>query len=269
MGVPEAGEQGAGAGDAAAVTSPSDGSAIQPCPCDKSFSAEAQATIDRMKSDLDASIASNQSRYDARIAEYQRKNWAIDTNHSAFKELQTMGDALKQQKEDLENALNECACFGDDLLTLANVVYNEAGAFSMNAKTAVAYAYLNRTGGTVRAPQGTAEISHYKTINQRLNSMSETDRFSFMPDFTESIRAACRRLRDQNPQANDPTNGATHWVSPDALSSSANGCPSDRFARNGRCFPNWTDPRWEEDVVEMQAEGVPAGEFLFFKGVRY
>jgi hypothetical protein len=261
-------EDAAAGADTNAADCPSDGTAVAPCPCDAgaTFSPEAQATIDRIKADYDAAIAANQQAYDAKVAHYESRNWAMP--EADFAPMREQGEALKRQKEEFEAAINECACYGDELLTLANVVYNEAGVFSMQSKTAVAYAYMNRTGGVAREPVG-QEISHYKSIDARLDEFDAAERQSFRPDFTDAVKAACKRLRDQNPAANDPTNGATHWVSPSGLRPASEGCAADRFERDGRCFPHWTDARWEAGVEEIQAEGVDPDEFLFFKGVRY
>jgi hypothetical protein len=138
----------------------------------------------------------------------------------------------------------------------------------MNAKTSVAYAYMNRTKGNPREPNSGAEISHYKPLGQRAAGMNDSNAGLFAKNLTDSIEAACRRLRDKDPNKNDPTNGSTHWVSPDALPKAGN-CASDRFASEGRCFPKWTDKRWEPGVIATQAEGVSRGEFIFYRGVRY
>ncbi|MDC0747604.1 hypothetical protein [Polyangium mundeleinium] len=250
------------------VSSPDEGSAVKPCPCDpnKTMSPQMKADIDAVNQKLDTAIENNQKNYDAKVARYAKENWPHDENIANIK---ARGEALKQRKKDLNDKINECACYGDGLMNLANVVYNEAGSHSMNAKTAVAYAYMNRTQGNPRAPVSASEISHYKSIGTRAQGVNDSNAGLFAKNMTESIEAACRRLRDKDPTKNDPTNGSTHWVSPDALPKSANGCGRGFFAKDGRCFPTWTDADYEPNVRETLAEGVPRGEFIFYRGVRY
>ncbi|MRG92226.1 hypothetical protein [Polyangium spumosum] len=269
-GTPEDPSSGSGSADNKQVSSPDEGSAVKPCPCDpsKTMSPEMQAAIAAVNQKLDTAIENNQRNLDSKIATYEKKGWSTE-NDPNLENLKRHGEELKKRKQELNDKINECACHGDGLMNLANVVYNEANSHSMNAKTAVAYAYMNRTGGTPRPPKNSAEISHYKSLGTRAESLNDGTAGLFARNLTDSIEAACRRLRDKDPKANDPTNGSTHWVSPDALPKASGGCGANYFAKDGRCFPTWTDPRWEEDVTETLAEGVPRGEFVFYNNVRY
>ncbi|MDI1480915.1 hypothetical protein [Polyangium sp. y55x31] len=259
-----------GEADSKQVSSPDEGSAVKPCPCDpeKTMSPQMKADIAAVNAKLDTAITNNQNNLDSKIASYKKKGWPTEGDPN-LENLKRRGDELKQRKKDLNDKINECACHGDGLMNLANVVYNEAGSHSMNAKTAVAYAYMNRTKGVARAPVSSSEISHYKSIGTRAQGITDSTSGLFAKQMTDSIEAACRRLRDKDPAKNDPTNGSTHWVSPDALPASANGCGNGFFANGGRCFPTWTDKRWEPGVLETEAEGVRRGEFIFYRGVRY
>ena len=182
--------------------------------------------------------------------------------------------------------LRQGASHGDALVNLANVVYNEANVQSGSAKEAVAYAWMNRVGGTFREPIG-AEISHYRTVNTRWQQLKTNDRPYFIDGYIKSLSAANQRLDDSNPSKNDPTQGATHWVS-------AGGLPDFNPSRHGvnryirtiggvidKAFPNWaratSDPevkrmqqlgQLEANYQEVQVPGVKPETFLFYVGVR-
>lgn len=96
---------------------------------------------------------------------------------------------------------------------------------------------------------------------------------------------ARQRLSDDEPAKNDPTGGATHWVSPISLEPFAN--QKDRYARTvgkatNRAFPTWarssSDPEVERmkklgqikpAYAEITVVGVDQPEFLFYVGVAY
>lgn len=144
--------------------------------------------------------------------------------------------------------------FDDNSLILANIIANEANAFSMKAKEAVAYAWLNRTGGTVREPTTASEISHYKKLGSRLEDekLKGSAGLGWLLDFKDSVTAAEKRLADTVPTTNDPTKGATHWVSPDA--------PGMK-----KRYPPDGIPAWGKRMTKIIVPGVPAGVFTFFK----
>lgn len=130
---------------------------------------------------------------------------------------------------------------GDDLLTLSNVVHNEAATSNDMAKKVVAYAYMNRIGSSnsdkVREPVG-KEISHYsKLLNRWKSFASDEAKLTFLRLFGKSFKAA-----------------------------------EDRY------FPNWAGdlnyakkhPQffYMDKFKEITIKGVPRKDFIFYKGVR-
>lgn len=230
---------------------------------------------------IDAQIRYWQGRIAARQAEYARRNWRF--TNAAVSEFQNRINVLAWARNDLTNELLSSQTLGESVLALANVVYNEAGAYSDAARIAVAYAWLNRTGGRVREPSG-QEISHYAPLGTRWAGLNDTGRLEFVQRFGASVRAARQRLLATNPAQTDPTSGATHWVSPLGLPGYSR--QAGRYARTvgsarNRAFPVWaragTDPevprmqragQLATDYLELTASGVPAEYFLFYRGVR-
>ncbi|MEP2936711.1 MAG: DUF4157 domain-containing protein [Gilvibacter sp.] len=181
---------------------------------------------------------------------------------------------------------------GDDFLTLANIIYNEAGVFGPNAHAAVAYAWLNRNGGNVAANRG-ASLSGYVRLSTRWASFRRLgQKLTFVEHFPSALTAANRVLNDRNRSANDPTGGATHWVSPQGLPAYNPASPAhvrERYSRTyqghrNRGFPNWAianndtarlrAARTGRNAIinsnyrEVVVRGIPGAQFLFYRGVK-
>lgn len=177
-----------------------------------------------------------------------------------------------------------------DVATLSAVLQSEARTSGLAARTAVAYAWLNRTGGVTRGNMG-SELSHYSTLSRQWAAVSSDPTASalFLRSYTISLKAATERL--VNP-VTDPTGGATHWVSPEAMQ-------EDLARYSGPALTSQMTSRslsWRTDVPGMGSErvpmpawatlnrvpsfhtssyaevvvtGVPTREFVFYRGVRY
>jgi RHS repeat-associated protein len=174
--------------------------------------------------------------------------------------------------------------FTDDSLLLANVVENEAGSskYTDASRQAVAYGWLNRTKGTVRAPVG-KEISGFERLDKRLKDKSVQDKNSYLEQFKASVAAAEVRIADTK-GAKDPTGGATHWISPAApVFDVKKGGNTQQRTIDGkvRYVPEWAranddpaltkmkDPKngsLTNDYKEIKVPNVP--NFLFYKGVK-
>ncbi len=169
-------------------------------------------------------------------------------------------------------------------------MYNESGIYRYEAKVAVAYAYLNRTGGTVRQPKS-AEISHYEVLKDRWDNYNNDSKLTFIKWFPDCVKAAKQRLSDTKPADNDPTKGATHWASPMGLDkydpkSEEHEEKLKKFykrtiGKHTVYYPKWgRDPKSKEaealkekssytkDYNEFTAKDVPKEEFLFYTGVK-
>lgn len=218
-------------------------------------------------------------------ASYKKKNWAIDKSTGKFKPYTDRVSKLKSYKSDIE--LIETAVRangGDDLLTLMNVIQNEAGAYSSEAKKAIAYAYLNRIGysdgGSIREPINGSEISHYSKLNDRWGDFpNSAEKLEFLGSIKGSFDAANSRYSNEE---TDPTDGATHWVSPAGLSDKPRSGYYERtYDGITTQFPNWArSNKWVEEnpdkakdwfdvenYKELEATDVDGKDFLFYKGV--
>ena len=232
---------------------------------------------------LDAQVRLFQEAIEKRKGEYLKKKWAW--SEKAVSDFNRRIDELSAIHSSLLTELTAGKAHGNDLLNLANIVFNEAGSVSRNAKVAVAYAWLNRTRGVMREPKFAAEISHYIPLLERWNGLNDIQRMTFLPNFAACLSAARQRLADREPAKNDPTRGATHWVSPIALDPFKN--QEGRYARTvgkaaNRAFPTWArgnnDPAVEKmkklsqvkpNYAELTVTGVDQTEFLFYVGVNY
>jgi len=221
--------------------------------------------------------------YQGKIAKYkERVLRQLDTDKPFSTYLAKINWCKENQT--LFNKLVKKNEHGDDLFTLANVVVNEAGTSNNKAKEAIAYAYLNRTGGQVREPKKN-EISHYKILNARFAGIDTTGRYTFVPNFIKSLEAANKRLSDPD-KKDDPTKGATHWVSPSGLKKKRSDCFGDYYWRGGeynKCFPIWARDKDDPEVQryfkmglhfnpgykELSVPHVDSDDFLFYIGVKY
>lgn len=231
---------------------------------------------------LDAQMQTYQQAIDRRKGDYLKKKWPW--TEAAASDFNRRLEELAAIHSSLLTELAFGKAHGDGLLTLANIVFNEAGVANRAAKVAIAYAWMNRTGGVVREPKG-SEISNYIPLLERWDGLTDIERLTFLPNFSLSMGSARQRLSDGEPSKNDPTRGATHWVSPIALFPFKN--EKGYYMRTegksaNRAFPVWArgpnDPEVEKmkkrsevraTYAEVAAPGVPRTDFLFYVGVNY
>lgn len=197
---------------------------------------------------------------------------------------------LVRFRRTLRSTLTAHLAEGDDFLTLANIVFNEGGSFGEAAQRAVGYAWLNRNGGNVAANRG-ADLSGYVRLSVRWNGYGTlAQQLTFIENFVDSLQATHTVLSDSNRTANDPTHGATHWVSPQGLPAYNSGSAShrnNRYSRDygshrNRAFPKYAianndTARLEQarrdgiildNYQEITVPGIPGAQFLFYRGVR-
>lgn len=213
--------------------------------------------------------------------DYKKKKWKFDP--SATANFTRRVAALEKFREDFRSHLIMGIGYGDGLLTLANIVYNEAGTSSYPAQIAVAYAWLNRKQGQP-SEATSGEVSHYVRLDPRWSSLGAEQKFTFLSPFLSSVSAALRRLSCD--ECGDPTRGATHWVSPRALPAYRR--QTDRYARTVGSYRDKAFPLWARNHIadaaavkkmkkagqltdefeEITISGVSESEFLFYRGVR-
>ena len=253
------------------------------------LNAENQKFFTQAEKFVDSEITLYENKISNLEKKYKANNWAIDMTKGEFK---VCADRIIELKEIKKNILeiehSVKAKGGDALLTLMNVVHNEAGKYSLDAKKAIAYAYLNRInyngGGSIREPESEAEISHYSKLNDRWSGFTTgAEKMAFLRTIKTSFDAAQARFTSNG--KNDPTKGATHWVSPKGLPKKKPNANYYLRTYNGmkRYFPNWArsnawvkthpdDAKKYFDTAkykEMEASGVEGDYFLFYKGVKY
>ena len=218
-------------------------------------------------------------------ARYARKHQAV-TAKDLGPDV-TRIDLLENLQARLVRAVRAAGPQGADALILAGVVLNEAGSRNDQERKAIAYAWLNRTKGTVRYPVG-KEVSGYQKLHPRWQATPAGKRLSLVLDLVPSLEAAVHRLQDAHPSQHDPTQGATHWVSPRSprkwRDKSARPHHYERVYRSGtaaRAFPTWALAPGDKRIKTMQKKrqlgpndreytipGVPGWDFLFYTGVR-
>lgn len=189
-------------------------------PPGEELSTENKKFFKDVKGFIDNQIETFETKITDLEASYKKKKWAINKSSGKFKIYWDRIADLKSYKTDIE-AIETAVTSngGDDLLTLMNVVYNERGSYSSETKTAVAYVYLNRIGykkgGDIREPVNGSEISHYSKLGDRWSGYSTIyEKYQFLGTIKGSFDAANAKFSSKG---TDPTNGATHWVSPIGL----------------------------------------------------
>ena len=233
---------------------------------------------------IDSEIKRYTEKIEKKKEKYKAKNWDINENEGEFKDFSDRITELKKRKAEMAKVKTDVqgSASPDELLTLANVVYNEAGSYGHDSKKAVAYAYLNRTGTPVREPQG-AEISDYKKLKDRWDGLSPDEKYSFLREFPDSVKAAKERLEDAKPATNDPTKGSTHWISPEAkIFDKKKGGNTQKRTIDGkvRFVPEWARSNSDPKVKKLQTgpkailnsdfrELNTIPHFLFYKGVKF
>ncbi|MFO0728426.1 MAG: hypothetical protein U1E65_31915 [Myxococcota bacterium] len=248
------------------------------------FSPEGRKFINGTCGWIDEQIAANQKT----IADKQARG----LDHTSYDYATARIADLEGKRAAFVKSIRAGAEHGDQLLTLGNVVQNEAGVCGDPAKTAVAYAWLNRTGGNVRGAKDGGELSHFVDLQPRWDREAVAGKMTLLDQLPASLRAADERLSAPRPSETDPTQGATHWVSPahlPAYDARDPGHRADRYSRDygdakNRAFPDWArDPEADAATVasmkrdgslldnyqELTLPNVPGGEFLFYTGVKY
>lgn len=127
---------------------------------------------------LDAQVRVFQQAIERRKGEYLKKRWAW--SEEAVSDFNRRLDELSKLHSVLLTELTFGRAYGEDLLNLANIIFNEAGKVNRAAKIAVAYAWLNRTKGVMREPKTKAEISHYVPLLERWNGLNDVERMTFL-----------------------------------------------------------------------------------------
>jgi RHS repeat-associated protein len=162
----------------------------------------------------------------------KRQGMSLEEAKERFREKERTQNRRTMQLEDSISRVSDLLKYyetqnftTDNSLLLGNIIYNEAGVHNKASKVAIAYAYLNRTGGNVRRPRG-SEISHFFDLKSRfaqVDRQAKHDkvnpvgaRESFLTNLRASIEAAEIRINEPAAQASDPTQGARHWISPRA-----------------------------------------------------
>lgn len=250
------------------------------------FGKRGDTFIESARKWTDSRKKANKKNIEERRALYEDKGWQKVEEDDRIRRYTERITELEGYRKDLDAELAKVSKGGSDVLNLANVIYNEAGSSSDAAKRGIAYAWMNRAGGVMREPTG-QEISGYTPLTTRWANLSDTQKLTFIEQFIPSVRIARERLVDKNPATNDPTRGATHWVSPSGLSKfDAKRHSADRYSRTvgahaDRAFPKWArdenSPEAKKlikagqagaDYEELTIPGVPETEFLFYRDVR-
>jgi RHS repeat-associated protein len=256
----------------------------------------AERSIQKHEKTVDAEISKEHAFLEAKFKKEFAKEKPPGISEPAFihqhvaefreKKLEERGvDKLKTRLTSLKDLQTyyKTHSFTNDSLLLGNIVVNEAALENQASKEAVAYGWMNRTAGTVRAPHGKSEISHFQDLSKRLTGKDDTGRDRFLAQFKDSVTAAETRLADAGGK-NDPVGGATHWISPDAPDfdvKAGSNTHERKIDGKTRFVPEWArannDPEISKlqnpktgiltkDFKEIKATGVP--HFLFYRGVK-
>ncbi|MGC2744307.1 MAG: RHS repeat-associated core domain-containing protein, partial [Candidatus Angelobacter sp.] len=155
---------------------------------------------------------------------------------------------LTKLKSDLDTAYTNAtaAHATKDAELLTDIVMNEARDEGTQSKEAIAYAYVNLQGGSVVAPKK-HQISNFHTGVTEERFKRDSDKKQYIQNVTDSLNAVKTRLDDPS-NKKDPTQGATHWVSPGALS------------KMGKPIPSWT-----KSMTPVIVPGIPAATFTFYR----
>lgn len=232
---------------------------------------------------LEAQLGLYQQAIEKRKGDYLKKKWPW--TESAVSDFNRRIENLTALHASVLSELTFGKVYGEDLLNLANLIFNEAGTANRSAKVAIAYAWLNRTKGVMREPKNAAEVSYYIPLVERWNGLTDIDRLTFLQNFAICLSAARQRLGDGEATKNDPTQGSTHWVSPISLPGFKGGKGSYQRTVGkavNRAFPTWarsnSDPELakmkknnqvQPTYLELSVVGVDQASFLFYKGVNY
>ena len=254
--------------------------------------AELISKTERSKLKFTQGLTKSMDQWSARYIEITLKNLENEDKKADWADMEVRLQKLVKFRAKLSKVLKANIDKGDDVLTLANIIYNEGGVLGENVHRAVAYAWLNRTGGTVSANRG-KELSDYKRLNDRWNGFDDNNKLTFMQHFPSSVEAAAE-LINMDPakrKKTDPTQGATHWVSPVGLKTynpKSSIHKKERYKRTegsqkDKAFPIWAIKNSDKtrletarkkghigpDYEEIKVKGIPREKFLFYRDVRY
>jgi hypothetical protein len=142
-----------------------------------------------------------------------------------------------------------------DVELLTDVVMNEARDNNVQAKEAIAYAYPHDTKhhgsiGALKTPKtkGPGSISFFRGAEKRFTG-DTGQKEGYIGNVIDSLDSVNKRLGDPTDK-NDPTQGATNWVSPVFL--------KKQFPPNGI-------PGWANSMTQITVKGVDPGDFTFLK----
>jgi RHS repeat-associated protein len=264
---------------------------------DKSIKTD-EAKIEELKTRLDTAQKNVAGANSAKAKEINQKEadrltGDITTRQELLTGLVNARDSIIKDLKQWEDKFgsDEKRSSTGDVLTFSAQIQSEAATSGLPARLAMAYAWLNRTGNITRAKKG-SELSHYETLSKQWEGVSKSPVASrlFLQSFAQSLHAATERLIKGGD--NDPTSGATHWVSPKAMIQDLNRFSGDtqtqEMTRRGLSWrtdvsgmentsvpmPDWATAKPNKeyhlsDYAEINVADVPASEFVFYRGVRY
>jgi predicted nucleic acid-binding Zn-ribbon protein len=181
-----------------------------------------------------------------------RLTGSIEQQEQGLKSATTKLEKIKILKKTFDAVYAKAtATSKEDVEILTDVVTNEAGSNSRTAKTAIAYAYTHDTklhmegGHLVTPPEwGPGSISYFSKTTEGTNFDKSTNKDTYISQVIESLEVSSERLADTTDKF-DPTQGATNWVSPNAM-------------KNGL-------PQWAKAMNQIIVPGIPKGVFTFLK----
>ena len=143
--------------------------------------------------------------------EIARNEAAIDRANAHIKKLTDLKTSLDTTYSNVSKARGQ----GDtDIIT--DIVMNEARDANQKAKLSIAYAHVNFHKGKVELPKTKAEISFFHVGVTEERFAKSGDQETYIGQIVDSLKAADTRLGDLANKS-DPTQGATHWFSPQPI----------------------------------------------------
>lgn len=235
-------------------------------------------------------LTQNMDEWSSTMLETTLRRLGGDINAEMRSRYHTRIRNLVNFRRSLRNSLSPHLSQVDDILTLANIIYNEAGVHGEAAHRAIGYAWLNRTGGTASANRG-AELSDYRRLSLRWEGFDDVAKLTFIQHFPHSVQTATSliNMSDAARSSSDPTQGATHWLSPESLPDfDPARHATSRYSRTvdsatNKAFPNWavanddttriealrSEGKITSNYREIVIRGIPRIEFMFYRGVNF
>jgi len=183
------------------------------------------------------------SRIERELTQIQGK---INKTERKIGTLQERYNKLTDLKTNLNQAYTTATSHHaqNNVETLTDVVMNEARSEGKLAMKSIAYAYVNRKGGQVKQPKATGDISYFRSADTRFNSLRDThEKEEYIGNLIDALGVVDERLGDMS-NKNDITQGATHWVSPQHLT---------------------TMPSWTAKLQKIVVDGINERVFTFYK----